>query len=86
MQNRQNRSTDHTTIQAYRQDIHILITLKVFNVTLMHLLKIFIMHGDTAQLLVTVLEFDTNIKFLLGRECLSSVPHSDHLTPTQHCI
>jgi len=53
---------------------------------LMHLLKIFTMHRDTAQLLVTVLEFDKKIKFLQRRECLSSVPHSDHLMPTQHCI
>jgi hypothetical protein len=44
------------------------------------------MHCETAQLLVTVLEFDKKIKLLQRRECLSSVPHSDHLMPTQHCI
>jgi hypothetical protein len=79
MQNRQNRSTDHTRIQACRQGIHILVTLKVFDVIFPNLLKIFTMHGETAQLLLIVLEFDKNIKFLLGSECLSSVPHSDHI-------
>lgn len=86
MRNRQNRSTDHTTIQVYRQKTQTLTTLKVFNVMLMHLLKIFTMHRETAQLLVTVLEFDKKIKFLQRRECLSSVPNSDNLMPTQHCI
>jgi len=61
MQNRQNRSTDHTTIQVYRQKTQILTTLKVFNVMLTQLSKIFTMHRETAQLLVTVLEFDKKI-------------------------
>jgi hypothetical protein len=87
MQNRQNRSTDHTTIQVYGQKTQILTTLKDFNVMLMQLSKIFTMHHETAQfLLVTVLEFDKKIKFLQRRESLSSVPNSDHLMPTQHCI